>query len=285
MPAKDRYTIEILDIALDVVEFLLATVGEPPRVSAIAQELGINRTRVFRILKTLESRGYVESAPLIQGYELGPRFVEIGDRLRGRVDLRRVAEPVLVDLAWTTGDTVYLMARYGDSAVLLDRRRGHQRLQVDEPIGRPFPLHVGAAPKILLAYLPDGEQERLVRTMELTPFTEHTITDRDELRRRLAQIRTQGYAVDEEEYELDACATGAPVRDHRGQVVATVSVVTPKTRYDSQRCTELIKAVVDAARRISALLGWQEVNHMGHRLEGEKATTLAEEVSHEHESR
>jgi DNA-binding IclR family transcriptional regulator len=129
---------------------------------------------------------------------------------------------------------------------------------VEDPIGRPLPLHIGASPKILLAHLPAEERKRIIQHMELVRFTPNTITDRCELDRRLAEIRTQGYAVDEEDFEIGVYATGAPVRDHSGCVVAGVTVTTPAVRYTPQRRQELITMVVQAASRISGQMGWAE---------------------------
>ncbi|MBL7065649.1 MAG: IclR family transcriptional regulator [Anaerolineae bacterium] len=256
MSSQGQYTIEVLDVALDVVECLLAAEGEPQRPGEIACQLGINRSRAFRILKTLERRGYVESDPQAQGYRLGLKFFEIGEQVRERLELRRVAEPVLMELAQNTGDVAHLLVLYGHSAACVDRYQGDHMLQVAAPIGQPLPLHIGASPKVLLAHLPENERERIIQEIELTPFTPNTITDHDELRRCLEEVRTQGYAVDEEDFEIGVYAVGAPVRDHNGCVVAGVTVTTPESRYSPQRCQELIKMVVDAANRISARLGW-----------------------------
>jgi DNA-binding IclR family transcriptional regulator len=252
---KGQYTIEVLDVALDVLELLVTTEGRSLRPSEIAHQLGINRSRAFRILKTLERRTYVTFDPETKSYRLGFKCLQIGERVREQLDLRHMAEPVLRELAETTGDVALLVVRYGDATIDIASYRGHHVLQATVPIGQPFPFHIGASNKILLAYLPEPERERIIQEMELTPFTEKTITDRDELRRCLEEIRTQGYALDEEGFEVGVYAIGAPVRDYSGRVVAGVTVTTPQSRYSPQRREELIEMVVQAADRISARLG------------------------------
>jgi len=261
MPGQDRYTIEILDVTLDVIEYLLAAGGEPQRPSQLSRQLGIHRSRVFRVLKTLERRGYVEADPQTRGYQLGLRFLEIGEQVRERLNLRHVAEPILMELAQKTGDVAHLLVLYEHSAVCIDRYQGHHRLQVAAPIGQRLPLHIGASPKTLLAYLPGQERERIIREIELTPFTANTITDCDQLRRRLKKIRTQGYEVDEEDFEIGVYAVGAPVRDHSGRVVAGITVTTPDVRYSPERREQLIQLVVGCAQRISANLGYLPTLH------------------------
>jgi IclR family KDG regulon transcriptional repressor len=258
MQKKDMYTIDILSVALDVVEFMLKSGESSLRPSEIGAQLGINRTRVFRILKTLEQRGYSEFDPDTQGFRLGSKFLEFGKLVRGKDALRRVAEPVLMKLAQTTGDSSHLLIRFQDSAITIDRFQGHHRLQVATPIGQSVPLHVGASPKILLANAPEEERETLLKELSLQRFTPNTITDINELRRCLNEIREKGYAVDEEDYERGVYAIGAPVRDGTGRVIAGITITTPESRYSLERRETLIVQVLEAAREISRRLGFYE---------------------------
>jgi DNA-binding IclR family transcriptional regulator len=258
MENHDPYVIDVVDVALDIIECLnLET--KSYGASELAHKLGINRTRVFRILKTLESRGYVDYDPHTQAYRLGVKFLQIGENVRERLDLRREAEPVLVELARQTGDSAHLLILRGEHAITLDRRQGENRLQVASPIGQSLPLYAGASPKILLAFLPEAERERIIRSAEFESFTENTITNADDLRRCLETIRREGYTVDEEDFERGVYAIGAPVRDGTGRVIAGISITTPETRYSSARRQELIALVVSAAQRLSEKLGYQAV--------------------------
>jgi DNA-binding IclR family transcriptional regulator len=255
MPEKDKYTIDILDVALDVIEYMLKSGGESQKPSEIAAKLNFNRTRVFRILKTLEYRGYVTFDPENQGYHLGLKFLEFSQHLRQSMDLRTIASPILFELAQTTGDSSQLLIRHGNHAITIDRYQGHNRLQVSTQIGQIIPLHVGASPKILLAYTPKVEREQILKKLDLTPYTTNTITDIQELRACLHDIRANGYAVDWEDYEIGVYAIGAPVRNDLGEVVAGITVTTPEIRFNPERCEELITQVIEAAKQISVRLG------------------------------
>ncbi len=260
MQDRDPYVIDVVDVALDVIECLndeTTSYG----ASELARRLGINRTRVFRILKTLELRGYVNYDATTQSYRLGVRFLQIGESVRERLDLRREAEPVLVDLARQTGDSAHLLILQGEHAVTIDRRQGENRLQVASPIGQSLPLYAGASPKVLLAYLPEVEQERIIRTMEFEPFTENSIGSAGELRQRLQEIRREGYVVDEEDFERGVYAIGAPVRDSTGRVIAGISITTPETRYSPERRKDLIALVIEAGRKLSEKLGYEDRPH------------------------
>jgi len=260
MPPSGQYIIDILDVALDVIEGMLQNEPDFQRVSDLAKQLDINRSRVYRILKTLEQRGYVDFDPHSQGYQLGLKFVSIAEGILGRIDLRREAEPILNELAQETGDVAHLMVLYGHSAVCIQRFQGDHMLQVATPIGKPLPLHIGASPKLLLAYLPKDERENIIEQMDLIPFTPNTIKSKDQLRRCLEEIRANGYVVDEQDFECGVYAIGAPVMDHNRCVVAGITLTTPESRYKPQIRDKLIQEVVKAAKKLSGRLGYQHVD-------------------------
>ena len=252
MAQSGRYTIEVLAVALDVVDYLKVHAEEPQRPTDIARALGIDRTRTFRILRTLEEKDFTTANPRTGRWQLSLKWLEIGERIRDKYDVRLVAVPSVTELARLTGYWVEIVTLDGDNAVIIDGRRGGQRVQVTSGIGQRFPLHVGASPKLLLAFLPKEEQECLLQSMDLTPYTLKTITEKGELRRRLDEIRACGYAVDQGEYEDDICAVSAPIRDHAGQVIAGVTVTMPTTRWNRRRRQEVVAMVVDTANSITA---------------------------------
>jgi DNA-binding IclR family transcriptional regulator len=255
MVDESQYVIQSLDVALDVLEYLADTRARSLRISEIARALGISRTRVFRVLKTLEHRHYVRSDPETSGYRLGLKCLKISEQVRAQTDVRREAEPFLLELAKKSGDTAVLVVLDGDKAVDIASYQGDHVLQAAVRIGERHPLHIGASNKILLAHLPPQEQERIIQQAEFVRYTDKTITCPDKLRQCLAQIREDGYAVDEESFELGVYAIGAPVYDHANRVVAGISVTTPRTRYDPERRKRLIALTAEAARKISERLG------------------------------
>lgn len=252
--SERQYTIQVLDAAVDILESLVnegaATATE------VSERLGLHRNRVFRILKTLEYRGYVEADPQTRNYQLAIKFLHIGQHVQAQLGLRQAAGEVLRELAEKTGDVASLWVLSDTTAVCVDWDKGPHMLQLLPSIGRSLPLHVGAAPKVLLAYMPPDQRAQLLSQIELQAFTANTITDRDVLRHYLEEVRSQGFAVDEEDYEYGEHAFGAPVRDHTGRVVAALSVAVPNTRYDPVRRDRLIDYVVYAAREVSNNLGF-----------------------------
>ena len=258
---QDRYSIDVIHAAIDILEAFNSNGNAPTKPSKLAQQTGINRTRTFRILKTLEMRGYVE-ADKNNDFQLSLKILQFAESVRARSVLPKVARPFLMELAQKTGDTVSLLVMHHANAICMDSFQGHYRLQVAVPIGQILPLHVGVSPKILLANLPTDERENLLQTIPLTPYTPNTLVNRDELRKVLDIILENGYAVDEEDFEIGVCAVGSPVRDQSGSVIAGITITTPKSRFDPQRREELIHFVTDVSNRISTGMGWKPNEEM-----------------------
>ena len=257
MAENDRYVIEILDVALNAIEAMASSENEFHSPSGLARHLNINRSRLFRILKTLERRGYVEYDPKTETYRLGLSFLTISQDIQDRLSLRREADDLLKKLAIDTGDCVHLIVLSGSSAIVIDRYLGENMLQVAAPIGALLPLHTGAAPKLLLAFMLENERERLLGELELAAYTPFTITDKGALRQVLATIRQTGYSVDEQDFEIGVYAFGAPIYDNTGLVVAGISITTPTVRYDPERRERLIQMLLTTARAISNRLGYR----------------------------
>jgi IclR family transcriptional regulator, KDG regulon repressor len=257
MPEDDRYIIEILDVALNVIDTMAFNQEDSYSPSLLARQFNINRSRMFRIFKTLEHRDFVNYDPKTETYRLGIKFLEIAQNIRNRLNLRSEAEEVLKDLAAGTGDCSYLIIPSGNTAIVVDRYSGDNMLQLSAPIGSRLPLHAGAAPKVLLAFMPEEQRERVIDEMKLPVFTANTIRDKDTLRKTLSEIRQQGYAVDEQDFEVGAYAFGAPVFDHEGNVVAGLSITTPTARCSAKRRKELIAMVLATAEKLSEKLGYQ----------------------------
>ncbi len=257
MAENDRYVIEILDVALNAIEAMASSENEFHSPSSLARHLKINRSRLFRILKTLERRGYVEYDPKTETYRLGLSFLTISQNIQDRINLRREAEDLLKKLANDSGDCVHLVVLSGSSAIVIDRYLGDNMLQVAAPIGALLPLHTGAAPKLLLAFMLENERERLLEELVLTAYTPYTITDKQVLRGTLEAICQAGYSVDEQDFEIGVYAFGAPVYDNTGMVVAGISITTPAVRYDPDRRDRLIHMLLTTAQAVSNRLGYR----------------------------
>jgi len=253
--AKRKYTIESIDAAFEVAECFVDAPDGKRGVTEVSRLTGLRKDRVFRIFTTMAERGYVEREDGSQKYRLGPGFLVLGEAFRRHLDLRRIAAPFLDELAKESGDAAHLFVRHGDQSICIDVRTGQHILQAPAEIGEIIPRYIGAAPRILLAYEPDEERERISKSMKFSRKTPKTTVTRIDLEKELAAIREKGYCVAEDDYEMGACAVGAPIRDHLSHVVAALSLVTPLARFNAKRKRELVQSVASSARRLSEKLG------------------------------
>jgi DNA-binding IclR family transcriptional regulator len=145
-----------------------------------------------------------------------------------------------------TGECAHLAILAQGKALYIDQVESPATLRVNVQVGKSAPLHCTALGKILLAF---GNGE-LPATLE--PFTPNTITDPDELRLHLEDIRQGGYAVDNEEFDPSVCCIAIPVYDFRGKVVGAMGISGPTTRLTPEKLPELTAIVVEIGKALSS---------------------------------
>jgi IclR family KDG regulon transcriptional repressor len=249
------YTITAVDRALALLE----TVSEHPGVglSELARLTGSTKTLAFRMAATLEARGYLMKDAETRGYTIGHKPLLLSEKMQHQMPLLRVANPVLDDLVARTRENVSLLVRDGLQTVCIGIRQSPQPIRLYAELGRQGPLHVGGGPKLLLAYAPESVQEE-VAAGALDRFTPETITDPVRLRALLAKIRSQGYNVSHGDQDAGAFSIAAPLRDHQGRVVASLSVAGPQSRLTDDLERLYVRMLLDAAGEVSSRLGWRE---------------------------
>jgi DNA-binding IclR family transcriptional regulator len=176
-----------------------------------------------------------------------------------------VAQPYLTHLAELTQETINVTILNGYEGVNIERVASPRSIRYVGSVGRRTPLHCTSTGKVLLAYMTPQERDAVL-PRELTRFTDKTIVERASLEEALAQVRTQGYAVAREEFEEDLTAIAAPICNHVGHVLATVSVTGPTYRMDSDKIAAFVGPLLETASKISAQLGCpmaDQVNRLG----------------------
>ena len=243
--------VQSVDRALTVLG-ILARHGEAG-VTDIAAELGVHKSTAFRLVATLESHDMVEQNEDRGKYRLGVGILRLAGATTARLDVVREARPVSRQLAADTGETVNIAVLSERSALYVDQVAGQSALQSHNWVGQHIPLHATANGKVLLSGLTTAEvDDRLPR---LPGYTPHTVTSQAKLRRQLATVREQGYAVAVDELEIGLTAIAAPIRNAQGDVIASLSVSGPTFRIDAARVKELLPIVQDAAEEVSRRLG------------------------------
>ncbi len=255
--AAGRYRIQSIERA---VAILNAFSAEEPElgVTDLAERLELHKSTVHRFLVNLEAAGLVERNRRTSRYRLGLRIFELGGLVLQQMNLWDEALPFLEGLVGESGETGHLAVLDGGEAVYIERVEARRALRIPSAIGRGYPAHATSLGKILLAHLGVEAREAIIAERGLARCTPSTITDPDRLRDEFELIRTQGYAVDDEEYEEGLRCIGAPILGHTGQVVAAMGIGGPVTRVTPERLGELAELVMGAAGNLSRRMGAEQ---------------------------
>src|SRR5882757_4833427 len=247
------YTVAAVERALKLLE----VVADNPNIglTEIARLTGLTKTLAFRMATTLELHGYLLKNPISRSYALGYKPLYLSERMQHESPLLRVAEPFLDDLSARTRENVSLIVREGLHTICIGIRQSPQPIRLYAELGRQGPLHVGGGPKLLLAFAPDEIQEAVLAA-PLASYTPSTIVDPKRLKTLLKRIRAQGYNVSHGDLDPGAFSVAAPLRDHGGRVVASLSVAGPQSRLTRDLEGLYIRMLLEAAEEISAKLGW-----------------------------
>lgn len=246
-------TIKSLDRAMEVLEHLSTLSGAT--LSELAGDLDQSTATVYRILVTLEGRGLVELDTENQIWHVGPRAFHIGARYLRRTSVVDRARPVLRGLMEETGETANLAVARDGHVMFVGQVECHHSVRAFFPPGTLSPMHASGIGKALLAVMPDEGFEAHLKTHQLERFTEHTITDPDQLRQSLKEIRERGFSIDDQEKNLGMRCIAAAVYDWNENPVAGLSVSGPTNRVTQEDVARLANAVTHAAVTLSKALG------------------------------
>ncbi|WP_136659916.1 IclR family transcriptional regulator [Nitratireductor sp. XY-223] len=246
------YRIAAVDRALSVLE-ILSEKGELG-VTEMAAELGMTKSLVFRILHTLEARGYVAKNETSSHYGLGYRAWHLGDEAAKKRGLLLVAEPQMDALRDRFNENVNLIVRDGLNALVVTTRESRHSMRLYAAPGRHGPLHAGGGSMVLLAFAPAEVQAEML-SGPLTHFASKTITDPVELQRKLARIALDGFHVTRNDLDEGAFSIAAPIYGPGRDVVAAISVAGPVARLDKDLQSRILKDVLASAAVISVGLG------------------------------
>lgn len=253
--ADSKYTLRTLRKGLALLE-ALAESGDDLTLTEIAGRLHESATVVFRILKTLVADDYVRQDPESKRYRVGLRLWELGTRALSRTGLRliEVARPVMKWLTTVTGETSALAILRDTDTLYLDMVDGSEPLRVYANPGMRAPIYATASGKAMLAFAEPELIQRVVRA-GMERLTARTLTRERQLRRRLAEIRRTGLAINHGERRADIAAVAAPVFNARGECVAAISISGPVARFQGENLEAMKRHVRKASEEISAKLG------------------------------
>jgi DNA-binding IclR family transcriptional regulator len=252
--SRKTYSVPAVERAFDMLELLVSS-GTPRNITEISRQLKIPKSSVFGILHTLRQRGYIEKLP-DERYGLTLKLFGLGAATVAALDIRQQVAPALRELAAQTNITAHLAVLATDEAVYIDKAEAPGAIRLTTYVGCRAPLHSTGMGKALLAWLPEGDVDRIVASRGLTAFTSRTISSPAALKAELVQVRAAGYAVSIEENEPGVCGIGAPIFDHDGHLAAAVNLGGTVLQIKKKDVPFLSQCVLRAAAEMSHRLGY-----------------------------
>ncbi len=225
-------------------------------LSQLAAQLRFPKSTIHHMLRTFLEYDYVSQDPETRKYQLGFRFLSISSRILDNLDVRRTAYPHLRRLHQACGETVHLSILRNGKVTYIDKIQKSGGLSLATYIGFSTDPHAAAGGKVLLAGLADQDVLAMYRNRPLKRYGKKTLTDRTRLLEELQKVRSQGYAIDDEEYYQGVRCVAAPVRAG-GRIVAAVSITGSVFSMTMERIEQnLVGLVMKCAEEISAKLQW-----------------------------
>jgi IclR family pca regulon transcriptional regulator len=233
-------------------------------IAELADELGMSRSTTHRYVSTLLALGYLEQGAK-RKYRLGLRATDLGMSALSSTGLREHSHLLLEELRRQSSYTASLAVLDGRHILYVDRalsmRLGHRRIGLRVRVGSRLPAYCTAIGKLLLACLPEEDQQHLIASLQLSKHGPNTITTKKALRSELKQVAAEGIAVEDEEFAPELISIAAPVRGESGEVVAAVNLAAHTSMIAlDQLVGALAPHLQTTADRISARLGYRRAD-------------------------
>jgi len=238
--------------ALGKAVALLEALAREPGLSFtdIQERLGTPKSSTHHLLSTMSELGLIKRRSF-GGFALGLKLLELASLVNESADLQRDAMPLLREFAQRVQLTCHMGVLEQGEAVYLARVEGARNIVVKSHVGQRFPINCSALGKTLVGWLEPDQLDEIIGRLAFERRMPKTITNGDELRRHLAEVRRRGWALDDEEQAPNCRCIAAPIRDRDGAVVAAISAVGTLEQVDDARVEKLAAQVIEAARAIS----------------------------------
>lgn len=238
---------------------ILAAVSERGRtgvtLTELAEALEVSKSTVHRFLATLEDTGYLERDESTERYRVGIKVLKLAGAFLDGQGVRHVASPYLHDLMLRTGETSHLCVLDGREVIYVDKVDSPHPLRMYSYVGLRLPVHSTAAGKAILAHLAEARLQSVL-SHELPARTPRTITSAAAFRQHLLDVRSRGYAVDDEEEVEGVRCVAVPIFDFEGCIAGAVSLSAPAGRLSLGQAHDVATFVKEAADQISRRLGF-----------------------------
>ncbi len=251
-----KIKINSIDRALDVLIYIYKK-QQPVRLADMARDMQESKSTLYRVVSTLENKGFLTKDPESGKYWLGLKLLAIGSCVQDHLGIGSAARPYMHELYEEVNEVInlsvlQLQAVDVPKIVVVEKEESNRQvLRANPSIGAFSNCHSSAAGKCLIAFT--GQYDVFhVEPYPLTHYTEHTITSWDKFLDEIRSVQEKGYALDLEEREYGLTCVGAPILDRSGKAIAALSIAGPSYRMNS-RLDELIDKTKTEARKISEM--------------------------------
>ena len=243
-------SVRAVERALALIEIFARSRG-PFSITDLAAEAELPASTVHRLVQSLLALGYVTQHQASKRYGVGRGIADLSRAMLLKHEFNQYVQPYLERLANETNETASLTALYGTSILYLNQVESPLLMKVASPVGTIAPLHCTGSGKVFLADFGPRMFDESISFAGLKSHTGNTITDRNELIRHLMQVREQGYAVDDEEYEEGARCIAVGLRGSSGTVSSAISISGPAVRMTDDRMPEIAALVKEVAEKFA----------------------------------
>jgi DNA-binding IclR family transcriptional regulator len=260
MPLKDKFKpVQSVYHALQLIEiFKDRSDKQELGVTELSKRLNLHKNNVFRLLATLEARGYIEQNLQSENYKLGLNIFNLGQQFIGKLGILKLAKPFMAKIANELNESLYIGILRDGAAIYLDVVEPNLSVKVASRVGKDVPAYCTAIGKMQLAYASEEEINKIYMGARLKKMTPNTITSLPELKRHLSVIAENDYALDNEEFEEGVRCVAVPIKDYLGVPVAALSLTAPAYRLNDERIQkEVLPVIKRYANEISKRLGYQ----------------------------
>lgn len=250
---KKVYQVAALIKAHEILDLLL-TRGEAT-FTEIYTDLGQPKSSTYKTISTLESLGYIRSIGEGSRYALGLKLLELGSRAASQVDLFTEARPLVKRLSMETQRTCQIGILDGIDVVYVVKENTHCLIRLDTWVGKRIPVYCSSMGKVILAWMDEDAANDLLDHVTFDKVGPKTITDKKTFKNEFAQIRSRGWAMDDEESGSKIRNMSAPILNQNGTVCAALGISTLTDLEGKQELSKITSRLVDCARELSLRMG------------------------------
>ncbi|ADL52002.1 IclR family transcriptional regulator [Clostridium cellulovorans] len=247
--------VQSVDRALCILE-ILSDYEDGLGIAEISEKANLHKSTVYRFLNTLIYKGYVTQDTSTSKYLLTLKLFELGNKRIEKMNLVTVAQPYLRELMKKTDEVIHLAVREDNELIYVAKVEPKKSIIMYTRIGMRKPMYCTAMGKAIMAELTEEEVKNIWDTSDRKVYTDNTIVNLSELKNNLREVRSKGYAIDDQEVENGIICMGAVIKDYRSKICGAISVSGTIMSVDEEKKEIIAEELLQCANKISKDLGY-----------------------------